>query len=202
MNTPTGYRIAREITDVAAEVIAAGPPPLPSFGGSRYGLRLVDPDGGDPEMLSEWFARPHLVETWEQPWSAARWHEDSSYRLAGHYSRPCILSVDGVEVGYVELYRAARDEIARIYDARPHDTGFHIATAGVEYLGRGVISGWIRLLPHAVFAADPLCRRLLGDPALGNPPIHKVFARLEWTAMGEFDIRPDRRIALYRTDRD
>ncbi|MUM17179.1 acetyltransferase [Mycobacterium sp. CBMA271] len=201
MNSHTGYRIAREITDVAADVIEAGPPPLPSFEGTRYGLRRVDPDGADPEMLSEWFARPHLVETWEQAWSAARWQEDSSYRLAGAYSLPCILSVDGIEVGYAEIYRAARDEIARIYDFHPHDVGFHIATASTEHLGRGVISEWIRLLPFAVFAADRACRRVLGDPAIGNPPIHKTFARLEWTAMGEFDVRPDRRIALYCYDR-
>ncbi|MGH3723024.1 MAG: GNAT family N-acetyltransferase [Mycobacterium sp.] len=201
MNIPAGHHIGREITDVVAEVIEAGPPPLPSFEGTRYGLRAVDPDGADPEMLSEWFARPHLVETWEQPWSAARWHEDSAYRLAGHYSLPCILSVDGAEAGYVEIYRAARDEIARIYDSHPHDTGFHIATAATEYLGRGIISQWIQLLPFAVFAADPACRRMMADPAVGNPPIHKAFTRLEWTGMGEFDIRPDRRITLYRFDR-
>ncbi|MBA0045007.1 GNAT family N-acetyltransferase [Mycobacterium sp. NPDC050853] len=201
MNTPTGYRIARENTDVAVEVIEAGAPPLPSFDGTRYAMRVVDPAGSDPDMLSEWFARPHLLETWEQRWSAARWHEDASYRLAGHYSLPCILSVDGAEIGYVEMYRAARDEISRIYPSHPHDTGFHIATAAAEYLGRGVISEWIRLLPFAVFAADPDCRRMMAEPAAGNPPIHKVLARLEWTALGEFDIRPDRRIALYRFDR-
>ncbi len=201
MNTPAGFRIVREITDVAAEVIEAGPPPLPSFAGTRYGLRLVDPESSDPALLSEWFSRPHLLETWEQPWSAAKWREDSSYRLAGHYSLPCILSVDGVEAGYVEIYRAARDEIARIYDSHPHDTGFHIATASTEHLGRGVISEWIRLLPFAVFAADPACRRMMAEPAADNPPIHRVLTRLEWVAMGEFDIRPDRRIALYRFDR-
>ncbi|ALR12369.1 N6-hydroxylysine acetyltransferase [Mycobacteroides saopaulense] len=201
MNSSTGYRVKREITEVADEVAAAGPPPLPLLEGTRYRLRRVDPDGSDPDMLSEWFARPHLVETWEQAWPAARWREDSAYRLAGHYSLPCILSVDGAEVGYVELYRAARDEIAGVYDAHPHDTGFHIATADTEHLGRGVISGWIRLLPFVVFAADPGCRRMMADPAAENRPINKVLARLEWTALGEFDIRPDRRIALYCFER-
>ncbi|WP_078311150.1 MULTISPECIES: GNAT family N-acetyltransferase [unclassified Mycobacterium] len=201
MNTPAGFRIVRELTDVAAEVVEAGPPPLPSFAGTRYGLRPVDPEGSDPELLSEWFSRPHLLETWDQPWSAEKWREDSSYRLAGHYSLPCILSVDGAEAAYVEMYRAARDEITRIYDAHPHDTGFHIATASTEHLGRGVISEWIRLLPSAVFAADPACRRMMAEPSADNPPILRVLGRLGWTAMGEFDIRPDRRIALYRFDR-
>ncbi|MBB4853724.1 RimJ/RimL family protein N-acetyltransferase [Mycobacteroides chelonae] len=201
MNTPTGYRIGRELTDVSGEVVDAGPPPLPTFDGSRYGLRRVDPEGADPEMLSEWFARPHLLETWEQPWSAARWREDSTYRLAGHYSLPCILSVDATEVGYVEFYRPARDEISTIYDAHPHDVGAHIATASLDHVHRGVMSEWIRLLPIAVFAADPDCLRLMGDPSADNMPIHKVLTRLEWTALGEFDIRPDRRIALYCFER-
>ncbi|MDM2644158.1 GNAT family N-acetyltransferase [Mycobacteroides abscessus] len=201
MNSPTGYRIARENTDVAAEVMAAGPPPMPSFDGTRYALRRVDPQGTDPEMLSEWFARPHLVETWEQPWSAARWHEDSSYRLAGDYSLPCILSVDGTEIGYVELYRAARDEIARIYSAHAHDVGLHVATADTRYLGRGVVSEWMRLLPSATYRADPDCRRMMIEPAASNTPMRKALDRIGWTFLGEFDIRPDRRIALYRTDR-
>ncbi|MGC7327543.1 GNAT family N-acetyltransferase, partial [Mycobacteroides abscessus subsp. abscessus] len=97
----------------------------------------------------------------EQPWSAARWHEDSSYRLAGDYSLPCILSVDGTEIGYVVLYRAARDEIARIYSAHAHDVGLHVATADTRYLGRGVVSEWMRLLPSATYHADPDCRRMM-----------------------------------------
>ncbi|SIN37776.1 Lysine N-acyltransferase mbtK [Mycobacteroides abscessus subsp. abscessus] len=109
--------------------------------------------------------------------------------------------MDGTEIGYIELYRAARDEIARIYPAHAHDVGFHIATADTAHLGRGVMSEWIRLLPSAVFAADSVCRRVLGDPEVGNPPIHKVFTRLGWTSIGEFDIRPDRRIVLYGFDR-
>ncbi|OHT88105.1 GNAT family N-acetyltransferase [Mycobacteroides saopaulense] len=201
MNAPTGYRIGRELTDVSAEVVDAGPPPLPTFEGSRYGLRRVDPEGSDPEMLSEWFARPHLLETWEQPWSTARWREDSSYRLAGAYSLPCILSVDGVEAAYAEIYRAARDEIARVYPSHPHDIGLHIATADTQLLGRGVIGDWIGVFPFAAFAADPACERVMGDPSADNVPIHKVLTRLEWTALGEFDIRPDRRIALYCFER-
>ncbi|OHU76259.1 GNAT family N-acetyltransferase [Mycobacteroides chelonae] len=201
MNSPTGYRIGREITDVAAEVVDAGPPPLPSFEGTRYGLRPVDPEGTDPDMLSEWFARPHLVETWEQSWSAEQWREDASYRLAGHYSLPCILSVDGIEIGYVELYRAARDEIARIYGAHAHDVGLHVATADTRYLGRGVVSEWMRLLPSAVHHADVDCRRMMIEPSVSNVPMRKALYRLGWTLLGEFDIRPDRRIALYRLDR-
>ncbi|OAT66287.1 N6-hydroxylysine acetyltransferase [Mycobacteroides immunogenum] len=201
MNSPTGYRITRENTDVAAEVVEAGPPPMPSFGGTRYALRRVDPLGSDPEMLSEWFARPHLVQTWEQPWSATRWQEDSSYRLAGDYSLPCILSVDGSEVGYIELYRAARDEIARIYPAHAHDVGLHVATADTRLLGRGVVSAWMGLLPTAIYQADPACRRMMIEPSASNTPMRKALDRIGWTLLGEFDIRPGRRIALYRTER-
>lgn len=201
MNAPAGYSIKREITDVPEEVEAAGPPRVPVFDGPTYSLRLVDPDGGDPEMLSDWFNRPHLVEAWEQPWSASRWRDDSSYRLAGDYSRPCILSYQGVAAAYVEFYRAARDEIARIYDWDAHDTGFHMGTADTKMLGRGVMAEWIRQLPPQVFAAEAECRRMMGEPSVTNVPINKVMVRCGWTTMGVYDIRPDRRITLYRFDR-
>ncbi|SID86213.1 lysine N-acyltransferase mbtK [Mycobacteroides abscessus subsp. abscessus] len=59
----------------------------------------------------------------------------------------------------------------------------------------------MRLLPSATYHADPDCRRMMIEPAASNTPMRKALDRIGWTFLGEFDIRPDRRIALYRTDR-
>ncbi|MFW0783143.1 GNAT family N-acetyltransferase [Gordonia sp. CPCC 206044] len=201
---PEPYSIGREITDVSAEVAAAGGPVVPDLTG-RFRLRLVDPDGSDPQMLVEWFARPHLAETWEQDWSVERWRADSAHRLAGDYSRPLIVSLDGTEIGYIELYRPARDEIARLYPADPHDMGLHIATADASLIGRGVMSDWMAELAQAVFDADSRCRRVVLEPDWRNTRIRRAATRRGWVDVGEFDVRPDRRIALHvlgRTPQD
>ncbi|MGB6040443.1 MAG: GNAT family N-acetyltransferase, partial [Gordonia sp. (in: high G+C Gram-positive bacteria)] len=97
------YRIAREIIGVDDDVRAAGPPPVPTAAG-EFALRPVDPDA-DAAMLQEWFAREHLASTWEQEWSSERWSADARYRLSGDYSRPVIFARNGVDVGYLEIYR-------------------------------------------------------------------------------------------------
>ncbi|KXT58320.1 GNAT family N-acetyltransferase [Gordonia sp. PS3] len=197
----TGYRIERELTDVSDAVREAGAPPVPSTIGA-FALRTVEPGGADPALLEEWFARPHLVQTWEQEWSAARWRDDARYRLDGDYSRPIIFSRKGVDVGYLEIYRVARDEIARLYPVDPHDLGLHVATADPELLGRGEISAFIRELADALFAADPDCRCIAVEPASSNTPMRRALTKRGWTDHGEFQVRPDRRIALHLLPRE
>ncbi|MET9210735.1 MULTISPECIES: GNAT family N-acetyltransferase [unclassified Nocardia] len=210
--TPAGtpYALPREQTDLPAEVAATPAPALPIFA-APFALRVADPDGTDPELLAEWMARPHLLESWEQDWDAERRRADFRTQLAGTYSRPCILSLDfavlgepelGVrDIAYIELYRAAKDEIGRLYDAAPGDIGFHIATADTRVIGKGIMSAWISTMAAAVFAANPECRRMLGDPDHRNRAICRSFDKIGWHLVGEFDVRPTRRIALYATPR-
>lgn len=190
------YAIGREITDVPAEVAAAGPPVVPTTVG-RFTVRPVDP-ARDAAMLVSWFTRPHLAETWEQQgWTAQRWQADSGHRLSRDYSRPLIVSRDGTDVAYIELYRPARDEIARLYPADPHDMGLHVATADPELIGRGVMSGFMADLAGVLFDTEPRCRRVVLEPDARNERMRRALLRRGWTDVGEFDVRPDRRIALH-----
>ncbi|MBL1077226.1 acetyltransferase [Nocardia sp. 2] len=206
----TPYRLARELLDAPEAIRRIPAPELPVFDAS-FALRLADPQGDDPAMLEEWMARPHLLETWEQAWSADRRRQDWEAQLAGTYSRPCILAFDfaalgqpelGVrDIAYVELYRAARDEIGNLYDCDGHDVGVHIATADPALTGRGLMSGWLRDLGAALFAAEPECGRILLDPDHRNIAIQRAITKYDWRKIGTFDVRVDRRIALYAKTR-
>ncbi|MEU1206850.1 GNAT family N-acetyltransferase [Nocardia sp. NPDC005825] len=206
----TTYVLARELTDLPDHIRRAPAPVVPEFP-APFTLRLVDVESGDPETITEWMHRPHLLETWEQAWDADRRRLDCATQLAGTFSRPCVLEYDFTaldrpdlgnrEVAYVELYRPAKDEIARLYDADAHDMGFHIATADTNLLGRGVMSDWMRQLGRAVLAAEPACRRLLCEPDHRNAPMRKALEKIGWQHLGDFDIRPDRRISLYTLPR-
>lgn len=207
----TPYVLARELTDLPQEVRTAPGPVVPEFT-APFTLRLVDAESADPETITEWMHRPHLVETWEQTWDADRRRLDCATQLAGTFSRPCVLgydfgAVDRADLGrrdvaYIELYRPAKDEIARLYHADARDMGFHIATAETELLGRGIISGWIRELGERVFATEAECRRMMCEPDHRNTPMRKALEKNGWFHLGDFDIRPDRRISLYTLPRD
>ena len=122
--------LPRQLTDISAEVRNVAPPPIPQLP-EPYGLRLADPDA-DAELISEWMNRPHLAESWEYPWPPERWRRYLRAQLDSGFSRPFVASLDGVDRGYLELYRAAKDSIAARYDYDPYDLGLHVAVADLR----------------------------------------------------------------------
>lgn len=186
--------LRRELTDIPDEVRDVPPPPIPELP-APYGLRLADPDA-DAEMLAEWMNRPHLAESWEYAWPAPRWRRYLRAQLDSEFSRPFIASLDGVDRGYVELYRAAKDFIATRYEYDPYDLGLHVAVADLDYMQRGHVG---YLLPHLVASMlnlDPRCRRIMFDPDHRNVLARKFCERGGCVFMGEHDMS-NRRMALY-----
>jgi RimJ/RimL family protein N-acetyltransferase len=202
--------LARELTDLPDQVRAVPAPTTPHVD-APFALRPVDPASTDPELVAHWMSLPHLVQTWEQPWTAERWRADSAVRLAGQYSRPYLLEADlralGVAdegmrpVGYLELYRVAKDECARLYDVDPWDVGLHIATGDPRLIGRGVMSGLLGSLARAIWTSEPRCGRIVADPDHRNARMRAALSRQGFRCLGEFDVRADRRIGLYARDR-
>lgn len=190
--------LPRELTDLPERIRSVPPPPIPDLP-EPYGLRLAEPDA-DAEMIAEWMSRPHLVEAWESHWPAARWRRYLRAQLDGGFSRPLIATLDGTDRAYIEIYRAAKDSIARRYDHDPHDLGLHVAIADLEYIEHGH-AGY--LLPHlviSIFTLDPRCRRIMFDPDHRNALARKFCERGGCAFLGEHDMA-NRRMALYSLPR-
>ena len=190
--------LPRELTSISDEVRAVGAPPTPILT-EPYAIRLADAEG-DADMVSEWMNRPHLVEAWEYDWPAPRWRRYLQAQLDGEYSRPLIGSFRGRAVGYIELYRAAKDSIAPRYVADPYDIGLHAAIADLKFVNRGI--GPI-LLPRVVaslFELEPRCRRIMFDPDHRNTGARRLCEHAGCTFLGEHDMT-NRRMALYALPR-
>lgn len=185
-------------TDIPAEHVAPAPPRLPEFSG-RYRLRAATPT--DAPLIADWMNRPHLAETWEQAWSVERWHEDLRARLAGTYSLPVILSVtdhDPAEVGYLEVYYPARDDISYCIDCSPRDLGLHFAVGLEELTGRGFFRPFFDALPQALLRANPTAPRVIAEPDHRNARVHSMLRKSGWEDLGEFQHRPDRRVRIFQ----
>ena len=190
--------LRRELTEIPDEVRDVPPPPVLALP-EPYGLRLADPDA-DAEMMSEWMNRPHLAESWEYAWPVERWRRYLRAQVDGSYSRPFIGSLDGVDRGYVELYRAAKDSIATRYEYDPYDLGLHVAVADLDYVRRGHVS---YLLPHlliSMFERDQRCRRVMFDPDHRNVLARRFCESGGCVFLGEHDMS-NRRMALYALPR-
>jgi lysine N-acyltransferase len=186
--------LPRELTDIPEEIRNVPPPPIPELP-APYGLRLADPDA-DAEMISEWMNRPHLVEGWESNWPAERWRAYLRAQLDSDFSRPFVASLDGVDRGYAELYRAAKDSIATRYEYDPYDLGLHVAVADRDYMERGHVRYLLPYMVISVLTLEPQCRRIMFDPDHRNVLARKFCERGGCVFLGEHDMS-NRRMALY-----
>ncbi|OBK87236.1 GNAT family N-acetyltransferase [Mycolicibacter sinensis] len=184
----------RELTDISDEVRSVPAPPIPVLA-DPYAIRVADPDA-DAEMVAEWMNRPHLAQTWESAWPPERWHAYLSAQLAGSYSRPLIVSRNGEDGGYVEIYRAAKDSIARYYAADPHDLGIHAAVADTTVVNRGFAAILLPRVMTCVFDFEPQCRRMMFEPEYRNTAMRRLAEYVGGTFLGEHDMGY-RRMALY-----
>lgn len=175
------------------------PPPVPELL-SPSAIRVADPDGTDAEVVAEWMNRPHLAATWEYDWPVARWRNHLRAQVDGAYSRPLILSINGVDRAYLEIYRAAKDSIARCYESQPHDLGLHGAIADEELINRGLGPLILRKIVANVLTADPACQRIMFDPDHRNTTVRRLCGFLRCDFLGEHDM-PNRRMALYALER-
>lgn len=199
MTGAPGAVLARELTDISDSVRQVPAPPVPELLPPNR-IRVADPDGADAELVAEWMNRPHLVTTWEYDWPVARWRNHLRAQVDGAYSRPLILSINGVDRAYMEIYRAAKDSIARCYDSQPHDLGLHGAIADVELVDRGLGPLILRKVIASTLAAEPACQRIMFDPDHRNTTVRRLCEFLRCEFLGEHDM-PNRRMALYALHR-
>lgn len=190
--------LPRELTSISDEVRAVGAPPTPVLA-EPYHFRLADADA-DAEMISEWMNRPHLAEAWEYDNPPSWWRGHLRAQLAGDYSRPSIVSFRGMDVAYLEVYRAAKDSIAPRYASEPHDLGLHAAIAELRFINRGIAPILLPRIVASLFELEPQCRRIMFDPDHRNTGARAV---CEWAGcafLGEHDMA-NRRMALYALQR-
>jgi RimJ/RimL family protein N-acetyltransferase len=186
--------LPRELTDVPDAVRVIGPPQIPDIA-APYAARLADPDK-DAELISEWMNLPHLAEAWEYDWPPQRWSLYLKAQLAGAFSRPFLTSRKGEDIGYVELYRAAKDSISTRYDADPHDLGMHAAIADTKLVNRGIAPLMLPRLMNDMFALEPECRRIMFDPDHRNIGARRLVEYVGCTFLGEHQMA-NRKMALY-----
>ncbi|WP_245887551.1 GNAT family N-acetyltransferase [Umezawaea tangerina] len=149
------------------DLLGVPAPPLPELTGG-WSARRVDPDTFDLQLVHGWMQSPHVAAFWQQAWSRELWDAELRRQLAGVHSLPCLVGRDSTPMLYLEIYRAARDQVARCYRALPHDLGVHVAVGDLALTDRGLVRAVLPVLTAALFAADPECTRVLLEPDVRN----------------------------------
>jgi lysine N-acyltransferase len=166
-------------------------PPLPALTGG-WRARVVDPDTRDLDLVHRWMQAPHVAAFWHQAWPRERWEEELRGQLSGRHSLPVLVSrAGGDPVIYLEVYRAARDVVAKVYPARPHDLGLHVAVGELSMTDQGLVRGLLPVLTAALFEADPRCTRVLLEPDVRNRRAIASFTAGGFAPVGEV-LLPDK----------
>ena len=168
-----------------------GPPPVPVLA-APWSLRAATP--ADAATVHAWMHRPHVATRWDQAWPRERWDDEIAHQLAGRHSRPCLVSLDGVELAYVEIYRVARDALREHYDAGTHDLGLHVAIGEEARTGTGLGTALLDALAGALLRADPRCARIVLEPEEGNAAMHRALTKAGFAATAR--VRLPHKVAL------
>ena len=188
----TPQRSPRDITDalepaVRAAALAAGPPPelrLPA----PWTARPVAPGSRNATLLQAWMNREHVSRFWDQAWPRDRLDAQLAAQAAGTLVRPWLVLREGEPLAYVEVYRAARDVVARHYPAAPGDLGVHIAIGDPASVGRGFGRALLRAAAEALLAADPAARVVVAEPDVRNDMARRAFAAAGFGLLHECDL--------------
>lgn len=171
----------------------AGAPAIPGLS-DPWQARAARSDGYDLHLIHRWHQAPHVAAFWRQAWTLPRWEEELRDHLAGDDVRPTLISWHGRPVIYAEVYRAARDEIGRCYQARPHDLGLRLAVGELALTDRGLVRSLLPHLADALFDADPHCTRIVMEPDVRNKRAIRSFQAGGFAAADE--IMLPNRVAL------
>jgi RimJ/RimL family protein N-acetyltransferase len=159
------------------------------------GFDLRPAGADDAVLVAEWMARPHILQWWGQDWSVERWVSEIEGFAAGEHTIPCMTTYDGVDLAYVELYRVRHDRLAEYYAWQEHDWGLHLAIGDTGFVGRGIGRRLIRSLAAALLRSDPLCDRVVAEPAAANVPSVRAFEAAGFVSHGELEL-PEKRAQL------
>lgn len=165
---------------------------LPS--GHVVSLRPVQLERDLP-LLHRWMNTEHVIEQWQlnKPIEALREH--FAQALADDHHRLCLVNVNGVDIGYTEIYHAPRDRLAQFYPADEHDWGWHLLIGEPQLVGQGYAEAIIRVTTQLIFAATP-AQKVVGEPDHRVKPYAVLAERLHYEPQGLVEM-PEKTAMLY-----
>lgn len=197
---PVVHEVPNPLARLDLDAVPGVPLPKVGQGWSLRPVRAESESSPDVSLVHKWMHAEHVAATWRQDWSLPRWFEELSTQLAGEHSLPCIVSLDGREFAYVELYRVARDKIGECYSFHPRDLGVHIAVGDRQVIGRGLGSALLDTLAVGLLDADPECRRVVAEPDVHNGGSVAAFGKAGYEHVAEVGL-PDKNSVLLARSR-
>lgn len=137
--------------------------------------QVVYPD--DIVLLHRWMNMPHIIPQWQLDKSVKDLSVYFEKMLADDHHRLYLVGIDGVWVGYTEIYEGARDRLAGYYETDKDDLGWHLLLAESQAFGKGFLRSIIRMLTFFIFEHSN-AQKVVGEPDSTVKPYEAVAQEL------------------------
>ncbi len=117
----------------------------------------------DMALVHKWMHEPHVIPQWQLNKSEIELKVYYEKMLADDHHRILIVGVDGVDVGYTEIYEGKRDRLGRYYDGDENDLGWHLLFGEKSVFGKGCLRPTMRLLSFYIFE-NAVSAKIVGEP--------------------------------------
>lgn len=117
----------------------------------------------DIALVHKWMHEPHVIPQWQLNKSEIELKVYYEKMLADDHHRILIVGVDGVDVGYTEIYEGKRDRLGRYYEGDENDLGWHLLFGEKSVFGKGCLRPTMRLLSFYIFE-NAVSAKIVGEP--------------------------------------
>lgn len=163
-------------------------------------FRGIDPEA-DLDTFHRWHNSPRVSFFWELALEKKELLEYMIKTKNDPHMVPTFVEMNGVPVGYFEMYWTLEDRLGPYYPADAFDRGFHFLIGETFALGFQNTDSIVKSALHFLFLDDPRTRRVMAEPRHDNKKVLKYAESSGWVKLKEFDF-PHKRAALLECKRE
>lgn len=128
----------------------------------NYGLRVFNLND-DFLKIYNWMHQTHVIPQWQLNKSEVELYVYFEKMVVDDHQKLYIITINNIDVGYLELYEAKRDRLGLYYEAEINDIGWHILIGNINYVGKGHFKNLMRMICFFVFE-NTSAEKIVGEP--------------------------------------
>lgn len=157
-------------------------------------MRLFDIEK-DLELLHFWMNEEHVIPFWQMNKSKAELHQHFTQMLADKHQELLIVSLDGRDILYVEVYTCKGDRIEGKYEMQQQDWGYHALIGELDVVGKGFGLPLGRAIMEYMFE-EKGAQRIISEPDERAVASEKIDLKLGFE-FHHFITFPEKRAKLF-----
>ncbi|QIV93941.1 GNAT family N-acetyltransferase [Allofrancisella frigidaquae] len=154
----------------------------------------------DLDTIHKWMNKPHVAKFWNLDKPKEHLKKHFCNMLSNTNQNLFMLSIDGREIAYAEIYNAKKDRIAEYFLANDNDYGWHLLIGPEDAIGRGYSKLLVEALSKYCFSelgAD----KVVFEPDVRVIPFQKIAPKIGYKNQGQINL-PEKQAYLFICSKD